>query len=74
MTNHETYYSVESKLRTLHGQPWASSSSFYVHHPGTQQSSATYSNSGDSNSEYKHQTNDVNHGHHQDLGGNNKYI
>lgn len=72
MTNHETYYSVDSKLRVLHSQPWASSSSFYVHHQGTQPSSATYSTSGDSNSEYKHQTNDVNHGHHHDLGGNHK--
>ncbi|CAF0966078.1 unnamed protein product [Adineta steineri] len=69
MTNHETYYSVDSKLRALHSQPWpSSSSSFYVHHPGTQPSSATYSTSGDSNSEYKHQANDANHGHHQDLG------
>jgi hypothetical protein len=70
MTNHETYYSVDSKLRALHGQPWATSSSFYVHHPGAQQpSSSVYSTSGDSNSEYKHQTTDANHGPHQDLGG-----
>jgi len=75
MTNHETYYSVDSKLRALHSQPWpSSSSSFYVHHPGTQPSSATYSTSGDSNSEYKHQTNDANHGHHQDLGGKLKFL
>jgi hypothetical protein len=70
MTNHETYYSVDNKLRVLHSQQWpSSSSSFYVHHPGTQPSSNTYSTSGDSNSEYKHQTNDGNHGHHHDLGG-----
>ncbi|CAF1597755.1 unnamed protein product [Adineta ricciae] len=70
MTNHETYYSVDSKLRALHSQPWPSSSSapFYVHHPGAQPSSGTYSTSGDSNSEYKHQASDANHGHHQDLG------
>jgi hypothetical protein len=72
MTNHETYYSVDSKLRVLHTQPWPSSSSFYVHHPSTQPLSTTYSTSGDSNSEYKHQTNDANHGHHQDLGGKKK--
>ena len=72
MNGHETYYSVDSKLRVLHTQPWpSSSSSFYVHHPGTQPPSAAYSTSGDSNSEYKHQTNDTNHGHHQDLGGGN---
>lgn len=66
MTNHETYYSVDNKLRALHGQPWsASSSSFYAHQP----SSSVYSNSGDSNSEYKHQTIDANHGQHPDLGG-----
>ncbi|CAF3547586.1 unnamed protein product [Adineta steineri] len=66
MSNHETYYSVDNKLRVLHSQPWpsSSSSSFYVHQP----SSSVYSNSGDSNSEYKHQTTDVNHGPHQDLG------
>jgi hypothetical protein len=64
MTNHETYYSVDNKLRVLHSQPW-SSSSFYVHQP----TSSVYSNSGDSNSEYKHQTTDTNHGPHQDLGG-----
>lgn len=73
MTSHETYYSVDSKLRALHGQPWpSSSSSFYMHHPGTQPSSATYSTSGDSNSEYKHPNNDGNHGHHGDLGGKGK--
>jgi hypothetical protein len=65
MTNHETYYSVDNKLRVLHSQPWSSSGSFYVPQP----SSSVYSNSGDSNSEYKHQTNDANHGPHQDLGG-----
>jgi len=65
MTNHETYYSVDNKLRVLHTQPWSSSSSFYVHQP----SSSVYSHSGDSNSEYKHQTTDANHGPHQDLGG-----
>jgi hypothetical protein len=71
MTNHETYYSVDNKLRVLHGQPWAaSSSSFYVHQP----SSSVYSNSGDSNSEYKHQTTDANHRPHQDLGGKKKRI
>jgi hypothetical protein len=63
MTNHETYYSVDNKLRVLHTQPW--SSSFYVHQP----SSSVYSNSGDSNSEYKHQTTEVNREPHQDLGG-----
>ncbi|UJR15217.1 hypothetical protein I4U23_002176 [Adineta vaga] len=63
MTNHETYYSVDNKLRVLHGQPWPSSSSFYGHPP----TSSVYSNSGDSNSEYKHQTIDVNHVPHQDL-------
>ncbi|CAF1213278.1 unnamed protein product [Rotaria sp. Silwood1] len=69
MTNHETYYSVDSKLRVLQSQPWpSSSSSFYVHHSGTQPPSTAYSTSGDSNSEYKHQTHDANHGHHQDLG------
>jgi len=65
MTNHETYYSVDNKLRVLHSQPWSTSSSFYVHQP----SSSVYSNSGDSNSEYKHQTTNANHGPHQDLGG-----
>ncbi|CAM2715513.1 unnamed protein product [Rotaria socialis] len=67
MTNHETYYSVDNKLRVLHSQPWSSSSpsSFYAHQP----SSSIYSNSGDSNSEYKHQTTDINHGGpHHDLG------
>ena len=66
MTNHETYYSVDNKLRVLHGQSWPTSS-FYVHQP----SSSVYSNSGDSNSEYKHQTTDTNHDPHQDLGGRN---
>lgn len=66
MTNHEAYYSVDNKLRVLHGQPWTSSpSSFYNHQP----TSSIYSNSGDSNSEYKHQTIDINHGHHHDSGG-----
>ncbi len=74
MTSHETYYSVDSKLRALHSQPWPTSSSFYVHHPGTQPSSTTYSTSGDSNSEYKHQTNDGNHGHHHDLGGKKRHL
>lgn len=68
MSSHETYYSVDNKLRVLHGQPWPSSSSFYVHHQGTQPPSTAYSTSGDSNSEYKHQANEMNHGHHQDLG------
>ncbi|CAF3634313.1 unnamed protein product [Rotaria sp. Silwood1] len=63
MINHETYYSVDNKLRVLHSQPWSSSSSCYVH----QTTSSIYSNSGDSNSEYKHQTNDINHGTHHDL-------
>ncbi|CAF1102063.1 unnamed protein product [Rotaria sordida] len=68
MTNHETYY-VGDKLRVLQSQPWpSSSSSFYVHHSGAQPPSTAYSTSGDSNSEYKHQTHDANHGHHQDLG------
>lgn len=68
MTNHEQYYSVDNKLRALHGQPWSSSSS-YAHQP----SSSVYSNSGDSNSEYKHQTTiDVNHSPPQDLAGKNK--
>ncbi|CAF5209304.1 unnamed protein product, partial [Rotaria magnacalcarata] len=69
MTSHDTYYSVDSKLRVLQSQPWpssSSSSSFYVHHPGAQPPSTAYSTSGDSNSEYKHH--DANHGHHQDLG------
>lgn len=73
MTNHETYYSVDNKLRVLQTQPWPSSStssSFYVHHSGAQPPSTAYSTSGDSNSEYKHQPHDGNHGHHQDLGGN----
>ncbi|CAF1118259.1 unnamed protein product [Rotaria sordida] len=61
MTNHETYYSVDNKLRVLHSQPW--SSSFYTHQP----SSSIYSHSGDSNSEYKHQTTDTNRGAHHDL-------
>jgi hypothetical protein len=69
MTTHETYYSVDNKLRVLHNQSWPSSSSFYAHHSAAQPSSATYSTSGDSNSEYKHQTNDANHTHHHDLGG-----
>lgn len=60
MTNHhDTYYSVDNKLHVLHGQSWPSSS-FYGHQP----SSSVYSNSGDSNSEYKHQTNETN----QELG------
>ena len=72
---HETYYSVDSKLRVLHGQSWpSSSSSFYNHHPGMQPSTGAYSNSGDSNSEYKHSTSDVNLAHHQDLGGKKKIL
>ena len=73
MTNHETYYSVDSKLRILQSQPWpSSSSSFYVHNTGTHPPSTTYSASGDSNSEYKHTTHEVNLRHHPDLGGKNK--
>ncbi|CAF4186534.1 unnamed protein product, partial [Rotaria sordida] len=34
----------------------------------TETSSNTYSTSEDSNSENKHQINDINHGHHQDIG------
>jgi len=69
LQSHETYYSVDSKLRVLHGQSWpSSSSSFYPHHPGMQPSTGTYSTSGDSNSEYKHSSNEINHGHQQDLG------
>lgn len=66
-SHHDTYCSVDNKLRVLHGQSWPSSSapsSFYVHQPG----SSVYSNSGDSNSEYKHQTNETN----QELGGKSK--
>ena len=65
MTNHESYYSVDNKLRVLHGQPWTGSSSFYTHQP----SSSVYSHNGDSESEYKHQINDANHGLNQDLEG-----
>lgn len=66
MTNHESYYSMDNKLRVLHGQPWTgSSSSFYPHPP----SSSVYSHNGDSELEYKHQINDINHGLHQDLEG-----
>lgn len=69
MANHDAYYSVDNKLRVLHGQQWpSSSSSFYVHQP----TSSLYSNSGDSNSEYKHQTTDANRGPHHDLGGKTK--
>ena len=76
ITNNETYYSVDNKLRLLHGQHWpmpsssSSSTSFYVHQP----MSSIYSNGGDSNSEYKHQTMDLNHGAHQELGGKIKRI
>ncbi|CAF0810642.1 unnamed protein product [Didymodactylos carnosus] len=63
--NHETYYSVDSKLHVLHSQPWGSSS-FYVH-PGSASTQhllhQSYSNSSDSN-DYKH-----NDRHSQDLGG-----
>ena len=66
LINHEAYYSMDSKLRALHGQPWSSSSSsFYVPHPGAQPSSSVYSHSGDSNSEYKHSTREAT----QDLEG-----
>lgn len=67
MTNHDTYYSVDNKLRVLHPQPWPGSSSaaYYGHPP----SSSVYSHSGDSETEYKHQTNDAHHGLNQDLGG-----
>lgn len=66
LINQEAYYSMDSKLRALHGQPWSSSSSsFYVPHPGAQPSSSVYSHSGDSNSEYKHSTREA----PQDLDG-----
>ena len=69
VTNHDTYYTVDNKLRVLHGQPWpgsSSSSSAYYAHPS---SASVYSHSGDSESEYKHQTNDVHHEPREDLGG-----
>ena len=73
MTNHENYYSVDNKLRVLHPQPWpTSASSFYAQHQPP--SSSVYSHSGDSESEYKHQPTDVNHGPHQDLGGKKRIL